>query len=237
MRTGLEDGSDPESEAALMSSAGLRLSLLAVVLGAASILAVTAGATEVTIRPGVGIAKVNLGMSATEVNWALGAGSIVNDRKTIGGRQYLELAWNFGQWAVDFVKRGSVYRVVQVGTRLRKQRTRTGVGPGTPWLDLVRAYPHGLCAVGGNPLGLPSTGSRIGTYLEFLVPHKGGTQTIFVLRGIYNPKKRPPLQNYVVMQVQVRVPEWPLSEFAPNSPSRCAPGWEKSRTPVPTGRP
>jgi hypothetical protein len=209
---------------------------LVIAFVAAGVLAVTAAATEVTIRPGVGIAKVNLGMSVTEVNWALGAGAIVNDRKTIGGRQYLELAWNFSEWSVDFVKRGSDYRVVQIGTTLRKQRTPSGVGPGTAWLDLVRAYPHGLCSVGGNALGLPSDSWRIGTYLEFLVPHKGGTQTIFVLNGIFDRKKRPALRNYVVMQVQVRVPEWPLGEFAPNSPYRCAPGWEKSRTPTPTGR-
>jgi hypothetical protein len=207
-----------------------------VVLAAALVLVAPAGAIEATIYPGVGIGKIKIGMSATGVNWALGSRAIVNDRKTFGGSQYLELAWNFSQWSVDFVKRGSVYRVVQIGTTLRKQRTPNGVGTGTPWLDLVRAYPHGLCAVGGNALGLPSAGSRIGTYLEFLVPHKGGTQTIFVLRGIYDAKKRPALRNYVVMQVQVRVPEWPLSEFAPTSPTRCAPGWETSRTPVPTGR-
>jgi hypothetical protein len=209
---------------------------LLIVSFVAAVVVSGASATESTITPGVGIGKIEIGMSATEVNWALGAGSIVNDRKTIGGRQYLELAWNFSEWSIDFVKRGSVYRVVQIGTTLRKQRTPNGVGPGTPWLDLVRAYPHGLCAVGGNPLGLPSDSWRIGSYLEFLVPHKGGTQTIFVLRGIIDRKKRPALRNYVVMQVQVRVPEWPLSEFAPTSRYRCAPGWQKSRTPVATGR-
>ena len=220
----------------MRSHTGLRSSLLVTALAASGVLAVSAAATEVTIRPGVGIGKVNLGMSVTEVKWALGDGAIVNDRKTFGGMQYIELAWNFSEWSIDFVKRGTVYRAVQIGTTLRKQRMPNGVGPGTPWLDLVRLYPHGLCSAGGNALGLPSATWKMGQYLEFLVPHKGGTQTIFVLRGIYNRKKRPALRNYVVMQVQVRVPEWPLSEFAPNSASRCASGWEKTRTPAPTGR-
>jgi len=100
--------------------------------------AAPASATEVTIVPGVGIGKVELGMTPTQVKHVLGKDYVVNERSTVGGSQYFELGWNFSSWDAGFLKTGPTYRVVQIGTTLRPQRTSTGIGPGASWRKLVK---------------------------------------------------------------------------------------------------
>jgi hypothetical protein len=183
-----------------------------------------ASATESTIYPGVGIGKVKLGLTLTQVKHVLGSDAIVNDRETINGSEYLELGWNFSAWAVGFARHGSTYHAVHVTTALHAQRTTTGVGPGTFWLTLVKAYPGGACTFTYGPTG----------GLEYLVPHKGGTQTIFLLHG-WPPRAGSygiPLKTYSVISVGVRVPYQPLPEFARDWPGRCKAGYES--TPRPT---
>ena len=60
-----------------------------------------------------------------------------------------------------------------VSTTVHAQRTTTGAGPGAPWLEVVHAYPGGRC-----------TFNFVNYFwrLEYLVPHRGGTQTLFVFR-------------------------------------------------------
>ena len=183
-----------------------------------------ASATESTIYPGVGIGKVKLGMTLTQVKHVLGADAIVNDRETVNGSDYLELGWNFSAWAVGFVRHGSTYRAVHVTTALRAQRTTTGIGPGAFWLKLARAYPGGVCT-------FLLTGSSGG--LEYLVPHRGGTQTIFFLKpwppesGQYGVTQK----TYSVISVAVRTPYEARPEFARDYPYRCREGWQS--TPLP----
>jgi hypothetical protein len=116
--------------------------------------------------------------------------------------------------------------VVQVATTLRTLKTPAKVGIGTAWRALARAYPHGLCAF-GNSIGLPqdSVEGRFGSLLEYLVPHRGGTQTIFMLRRDDTL--------YHVFEVHLRKPFTPLGEFGRDSAFSCRPGWENTDVPTP----
>jgi hypothetical protein len=200
----------------------------------ALVLAGATSATESTIYPGVGIGKVKLGMTRGQVERALGKDAIVNSETTLGGTRYVELAWNFATWTVAFARTAGTLHAVQVGTTVRTQKTIAGVGIGTLWRPLVRAYPHGLCAF-GNSLDLPTSGSgsfgKMGVYLEYLVPHKGGTQTIFVLQNVFSEKLQRTV-NYRVFEVHVRKAFAPLEEFAPDSRFRCHAGWENTDVPL-----
>jgi hypothetical protein len=191
------------------------------------VFASSASATESTIYPGVGMGKVKLGMTKAQVVRVLGKDSLVNDRATYDGKQYVDLGWNFGSWSVAFGRTGSTLRVVQVSTTLGSQKTSARVGIGTFWRPLVRAYPGGACAF-GNSIGLPQDGvsGRFGSYLEYLVPHSGGTQTIFMLKLEDNHR-------YRVFEAHVRKPFTTLGEFGRDSPFRCRPGWETTDVPVP----
>jgi hypothetical protein len=199
---------------------------LATAAVSALLVASTGSATELTIYPGVGIGKVKLGMTKAQVARALGKDSLVNDRATYNGTQYVELGWNFSAWSIAFARTGSTLRVVQVSTTLRSQKTPARVGIGTLWRPLVRAYPGGACAF-GNSIGLPEDGveGRFGSHLEYLVPHAGATQTIFMLK-LQD-------QRYGVFEVHVRKPFTTLGEFGRDSPFRCRPGWENTDVPMP----
>jgi hypothetical protein len=196
--------------------------LLATIGALLLVLVSSAGATESTIYPGVGIGKIKLGMTPKQVERALGRDHILNASKGA----YTEWAWNFATWTAGF-EHG---HVVQVTTSVRAQKTSTRVGPGTFWLKLMRAYPHGVCA-------FPLEG-RWGAGPEYLVPHKGGTQTIFYLHqwpidaGRYGAQ---PLQTYYVDSVRVRTPYEQLPEFSPTAFGRCKDGWGSTALPVPGG--
>jgi hypothetical protein len=180
-----------------------------------------ASGIESTIYPGVGIGKLKLGMTPRQVESRLGSSHILNARDDA----YTEWAWSFGAWTVGF--RGG--RVVQVATTVRAQRTAKHVGPGTSAERLVKAYPGGRCthaaALGSTtPLGSPNFWRNYAT--EYLVAHKGGGQTIFVL---HHKKIETPDQPFhssnrqVVTEVYVRTAFRPLPEFAPDWPYRGAP--------------
>jgi hypothetical protein len=185
--------------------------VLAVVAG----LALAAGAfgTESTIYPGVGIGKVKLGMTLAQVKHSLGHDYLVNSRDN----GYLELGWNFASWTVGFKKS----HVVLVSTTLRAQRTPAGAGPGALWLRVVRAYPGGRCTF------------KFVNYfwrVEYLVPHRGGTQTLFVFRDVFDRAKGK-LTGYSVLEVSVRTPYERLPEFTPGWRDQCATGWATTAVP------
>ena len=56
-------------------------------------------------------------------------------------------------------------------------------GPGSFWLKVAKAYPGGACTF----TDVPQTGSAAYGVLEYLVAHKGGTQTLFTLHA-YPPR-------------------------------------------------
>src|SRR5438270_7738165 len=87
-----------------------------------------ASATESTIVRGVGIGKIRVGMTRAQVGRVFGNGAVVNARAKIGASDYVQLAWNFGTQSVGFLKHGPTYRVTEVATSLRGQRTTAGIG-------------------------------------------------------------------------------------------------------------
>jgi hypothetical protein len=152
-------------------------------------------------------------MTLAQVKRALGRDYLVDDRES----DYVELGWNFSSLSVGF-QRG---RAVLVSTTLRSQRTPGGAGPGAQWLKVVRAYPGGRCSF------------KFVNYfwrLEYLVPHQGGTQTLFTFRELYDEQKGA-VTSYQVADATVRTPYRPLPEFAPGWQDRCGEGWAKSALP------
>jgi hypothetical protein len=152
-------------------------------------------------------------MTKKQVARALGKYRFVNERD---GR-HLSVGWGFGEWTVDFV--GD--HVVQVATTLAAQRTPNGVGAGTTWQQLVHEYPHGLC-------GATTLAGRIAG--ELLVPHKGGTQTIYLVPYPRNYSARHRV--WRVTEVHVRTPFVRLPEFDPHSAARCQPRWRDADAPL-----
>lgn len=171
----------------------------------------TASAIELTIHPGVGIGKVRLGMTKAQVERVLGRDRILNGRDGA----YTEFAWDYGTFIVGFV-RG---RTVEMSTSLRGQRTPKAVGVGSTWLQLMRSHPGGRCAVNVPGNGPPS--------LEYLLGHRGGTQTLWVFKPGFN------LETPIVRLVVVRTSFRPLPQFRPPAPGalRCVGDWRRERVP------
>jgi hypothetical protein len=197
----------------------LRPRLLLGILVVAGIVASGASAMEETITPGVGIGKIKLGMTRGQVLRALGKDYVVNE----SGAAYTELGWNFSSWTVR-LKDG---RAVEVGTALRNQQTPKRVGPGTLWPKLVKAYPGGACTFTGVDTTLDGV-------LEYLVAHKGGTQTLFTLhpwpaRAYYGASPK----TFFVVSVAVQTHYQAQPEFARDYPSRCRDGWKSAAVPQP----
>jgi hypothetical protein len=191
-----------------------RAAVIALALG--MVVVPSSSAIEATIYPGVGIGKVKLGMTEAQVKKALGNWRYINERKG----KHLSVGWGFAEWTVDFI--GG--RTVQVATSVHSQRTTSGVGTGSSWRALVRAYPHGVCTFLG--------GERRGNPVEYLVSHKGGTQTLYILRYprlAYGSSVMPPWR---VTEVEVRTPFTRLPEFAPKWQLHCKSDWRTGDAPI-----
>ena len=154
-------------------------------------------------------------MTLSRVKHVLGREYLVQDRDA--GAGYVELGWNYASWVVGF-QRG---RAVLVTTTLRTQRTTTGAGPGAEWLKVVHAYPGGRCTFNADSYMWR---------LEYLVPHRGGTQTLFVFRDIYDHKLAR-TTGWEAVEATVRKPVKPLPEFAPDYHWQCLDGWAKTNLP------
>ncbi len=99
--------------------------------------------------------------------------------------------------------------------------------PGTLWLKLVKAYPGGACTFADVQTSLDGI-------LEYLVAHKGGTQTLFTLhpwppRACYGASPKT-----FVTSVAVRTHYQAQPEFARDYAYRCRDGWKS--TPLPQQR-
>jgi hypothetical protein len=152
-------------------------------------------------------------MTLAQVKHALGGDYLVDDR----GANYLELGWNYASWTVAF-QNG---RAVLVSTTVRAQRTTSGAGPGATWQKVVHAYPGGRC-----------TFNFVNYFwrVEYLVPHVGGTQTLFVFRDVFD-EKQGKVTGFEVVEATVRKPFKPLPEFGSGWRDRCADGWAQTSVP------
>jgi hypothetical protein len=151
----------------------------------ASVVATHASATESTIVPGVGIGKVKLGMTLTQVKKGLGTPQTVNNRAQLpGGRGYIEYGWNFSTIWVGFENTNGVLHAVLVGTDNVAQKTKAGIGVGTR-IARVIAEPRARCYVGTEWLNHPyfDPEQRLGSHC--VLAGGGGRSTVFVLKCIH----------------------------------------------------
>ena len=181
----------------------MRRALLPVLVAAAALGVPSAGAapeTTTLIVPGRSIGKIRLGMTFAQVTAVLGRPNVVNQtRRTVFGR-YVEYDWAWGRWIVGFTGRGTELRVSLVGTSIRRERTREGVGAGTSYDALLRAYrPRGLrCGIA----------DRVGGILDTPVCRLGdpGTgQTWFPLRKRCTTRHHPSFPSCAKANVRVEV--------------------------------
>lgn len=106
-------------------------------------LAVSAAAApshDLVIRPGVGIGKVRLGMRLEQVRSAWGEPQAVTSRRSGRGARTIELQYDFAAYVVTLNGPRGRERVVSIGTTIAGERTRDGVGVGTPEARLRRAF-------------------------------------------------------------------------------------------------
>lgn len=187
---------------------------LAVVASLAAATAAAAPTRDALVRPGRGIGTVTVGMTRQQVQAALGRHTFVSRRRDLGFReQYLELQWGYATWTVGFQGRPGSLRVVMVGTTLRRQRTREGLGTGSRVRDIVRAYPRATCS---DWAGLGSNSSK---ERWIVVAHPTGSRTIFAAIGDMKPSPSP----VDVVEVMVQRPARGLAERR----SRCPANWRR----------
>lgn len=111
-------------------------------------------ARDAVVRPGIGIGKVELGMTLPQVRSALGGPPFTADRRInlgAGGR-YIEYTWEVGSldvrtWRVGLrsTTRNGPPRVVRVSTTVSNQKTREGLGVGSRPRDIVRSFSGASC--------------------------------------------------------------------------------------------
>jgi len=117
-----------------------RIAFLGVAVLIVAVVPAASGSTarSVPIRVGQGIGPINLGMTGAQVYRALGRPRTVVERRTIGGRPYVEFEYGYGLWSVGFLGRKGQRRVVLVLTALPRHRTPQGLGVNTPMRQVER---------------------------------------------------------------------------------------------------
>ena len=156
--------------------------LLVAALG--GVLAAPAAGSKVTIFPGVGIGKVRLGMTFTQVQKALGPPQTVNARKQLSrNRGYIEYGWNFSTFWVGFVNTKGVLHAALIGTDLRRERTRSGIGVGSP-VARVTAIPRVRCFLGTAWVNHPYFDPEPRQGSHCVLRAAEGRSTIFVLKCV-----------------------------------------------------
>jgi hypothetical protein len=91
-------------------------------------------ATCARILPGHGIARVDVGFSATHVRHLLGR-----------PHKVVPPTWVYGAPLKGRVGFNHRYRVNDVWTKSLRQKTPKGIGPGSSLRAMRRAYPHARC--------------------------------------------------------------------------------------------
>jgi hypothetical protein len=148
--------------------------------GAAS--AADAPDVQQRIVPGQAIGKVRIGMTLKQVKAVLGQPeSVIRRERRSFTRTWVEYSWNFTSWRVGFEVYRGTYKVVAIRSSIRGEKTKEGVGYGTPGQRVQQVYgtqckPAWTKVHGGKypdlyarylGYGCVPTGSRAGMY--FLV--------------------------------------------------------------------
>jgi hypothetical protein len=200
------------------------------IVAIAVIAAITAGATEAAVRPGVGIGKVRLGMTQTQVRAALGKPSYIVKRERRGfGTQYIEFGWNQAAWTVAFHGRPGRLRSVKVATTLPNHRARR-VGTGSIVRAVVNAFPAARCRdkwLSHRARNTIVPSSFQGRWL--IVGEPGGRHSAFVVGYRFdstNSAAAPPLGH--VAEVVVQEPA-AVGNFISTA---CPSGWRRDAPPA-----
>jgi hypothetical protein len=186
-----------------MRSVALPTTLAAAVIALAGS-AEAAADRDALIRPGVGIGKVRLGMTLTQVKRALGQQFLVNKRVRRGfGATYVELGWDYSWWRVGFIVRQGRYRAVLIGTVEPRERTSAGIGPGST-VRALRRRMRVLCRNGPEqPWPAPPYRDPTVTHFYYCTARqRGGRQTVFLIHCRVSFQ----CPSYVVGEVVVREP-------------------------------
>jgi hypothetical protein len=105
---------------------------LAAALLAAAVGTTPAGAAEPSIRPGIGIAKIRLGMTEAQLRAAMGPPDASHREPSTFGRVRAVIQYAAGTYTVVFDGPPRALRVTAVSTRLTRHRSAEGFGVGTP---------------------------------------------------------------------------------------------------------
>jgi hypothetical protein len=139
---------------------------------------------DALIRPGVGIGKVRLGMTLAQVRAAWGRPQAQTIETLPRGGRRIELQFDFGAYTVTLTGRNGRESVDSVATTLAKEKTRRGLGVGTPERRVQRLLRGELrcdrldvVTQPRSPYPLLSRNRR-----ECTLGAAGGPQTVFVSR-------------------------------------------------------
>jgi hypothetical protein len=139
---------------------------------------------DALIRPGVGIGKVRLGMTLAQVRAAWGRPQAQTVETLPRGGRRIELQYDFAAYTVTLTGRPSHETVATIATTLSKEKTRQGLGVGTPERRLQRLLRGELrcdrldvVTQPRSPYPLLSSNRR-----ECTLGAPGSPQTVFVSR-------------------------------------------------------
>jgi hypothetical protein len=155
--------------------------LLGAALLAAAAGAGIAGAAGLSIRPGVGIAMVRLGMTEAQLRLALGRPEAAHREPSTFGRVRAVLQYDGATYTVILDGRPGALRVTAVSTTLPRHRSPEGFGVGTPeralkarFASLVRCEPLSTVASSEGPFV-----ARNQRWRRCVVSGPGATQVVW----------------------------------------------------------
>jgi len=158
-------------------------------LSAAALLCSSAAASPsstLVIRPGVGIAKLRLGMTEAQVRRAMGRPRFVVPRQASFGLRSVEYQYGFADYTVRLAGPRGRLRAVRVGTTLVRERTPSGVGVGSAERAILRVHRSLRCqALRTNRYGSVRLVATIQRECTLFAP--SGRRTIFTTDVLERP--------------------------------------------------
>lgn len=200
------------------------LRALSATLIASGVISASALAAVDRLTPGVSIGPLRLGMTLSQAKRVLGRGYTVTERRTIAGVSYQELDWNFSTTSVGFLQRGRRLEAAQISTTLTHDRTPNGIGVGSTFKAVLRAFPSAACRA-----FYPTTAAAFRTHLAppaLVMTAKDGVRTALLLE----PNKKLEYNGtWRVYQVIIRRAVKGWASFSLRG--ACTAGWQERGTP------